>query len=125
MLISDWSSDVCSSDLQQVDVLQHFRRPFQHLLEGGVTRLDLGSVAARRRRERRGGVPAAGQLHKAATGQALQLEGREAVVAHRRTLMHLDGGADGGRPLSLEVHMRSTPHSNAPYSSKLDITQHG
>src|SRR3546814_16462201 len=78
MRISDWSSDVCSSDLQ------HLRRPFQHLLEGGVARLDLGSVAARRRLERRGGGPAAGQLHIAPTGQALQLEGSDAVGAHRR-----------------------------------------
>src|SRR3546814_4415793 len=83
MRISDWSSDVCSSDL--------------------VARLDLGSVAARRRLERRGGGPAAGQLHIAPTGQALQLEGSDAVGAHRRALLHLDGDADGGRPIRIDV----------------------
>src|SRR3546814_154307 len=97
MRISDWSSDVCSSDLQ------HLRRPFQHLLEGGVARLDLGSVAARRRLERRGGGPAAGQLHIAPTGQALQLEGSDAVGAHRRALLPFDGDAYGGRPSRIEV----------------------
>src|SRR3546814_20504650 len=85
MRISDWSSDVCSSDLdlgqvadelldvleiavaeqrlraqqQDVHVLQHLRRVFQHLLEGGISRWDLGPVASRRRLQRRGRGPAA------------------------------------------------------------------
>src|SRR3546814_3974399 len=59
-----------------------------------------------------------GQLHIAPTGQALQLEGSDAVGAHRRALLHFDGDADGGRPIRIEVDGGDLADAHAPVAHR-------
>src|SRR3546814_14252429 len=66
-----------------------------------------------------------GQLHIAPTGQALQLEGSDAVGAHRRALLHFDGDADGGRPIRIEVDGGDLADAHAPVAHRTAFAQAG
>src|SRR3546814_3216158 len=57
MRISDWSSDVCSSDLLDRNVLERMTAPLEHLLRNAIVH---GIESPDRRASR--GKPAAGQI---------------------------------------------------------------
>src|SRR3546814_1687437 len=65
MRISDWSSDVCSSDLGHAHVLVDF-------VDAGVHRADLDALRAQRRDEARVGRAAAGTFFRRRAGEFRQ-----------------------------------------------------
>src|SRR3546814_2065853 len=91
MRISDWSSDVCSSDLRGVARPARRRR----------AALEYGAAAARRPA---GGLPAAVSRHQAcgdrgaARGQALPLSPPGKAAAVEKVRLRLDGVARAAHP---------------------------
>src|SRR3546814_13054654 len=77
MRISDWSSDVCSSDLLDRNVLERMTAPLEHLLRNAIVH---GIESPDRRASR--GKPAAGQIR-------INLRPED-------THLHLDVHDDGG-----------------------------
>src|SRR3546814_5223824 len=118
MRISDWSSDVCSSDLQGAGRPVPRQRGVARPARRRRAALEYGAAAARRPA---GGLPAAVPRHQAcgdrgaARGQALPLSppGKAAAVAKVR--LRLDGVARAAHPATGDRHggrLRSEEHTS-------------
>src|SRR3546814_5828949 len=91
MRISDWSSDVCSSDLVDIDQLEAFRQPAQPGQEED-SRYDLDEKL--RQGEVGCGEPGEGNAD-GEPGAAHENEGRKAMVLRLVGRAERTGGADG------------------------------